>query len=280
MGAVVEQLDFQRCERQPSQGGTGMKAKVNDIELYYEQYGESEPIIFSHGWLDDCSAWNSQIELFAKNHTVILYDHRGHGRSDKPRADYSVKALSNDLDSFMQTLKLERVTLVGFSLGGMVALMFTLQHPAKVSKLVLVGTTAKMAMPAHILSALRYILPYRTFVRIASKPRFYKPSQHIIEDFIPRAMKVPKYAAYKCFAELTNNYDIRNRVSYIKVPTLIIVGEKDMTNLKGSQHLSREIEGSRLQVISGCGHSVMIEKPEEFNQILQQFIDEEKAIEH
>lgn len=254
-----------------------MKTKVDDIELYYEQYGEGEPIIFSHGWLDDCSVWNSQIELFARNHTVILYDHRGHGKSDKPRGDYSVRALSSDLHSLIQMLKFEKVTLVGFSLGGMAALMLTLQHPAKVAKLVLVGTTAKMKVSIYILYTLRYILPYRTFARIVSRIKIYKPSQEIIKDNMSRAMEVPKHAAYKCLAEFTRNYDIRNRVSEIKVPTLIIVGAKDRTNLKASVRLNREIEGSTLRVISDIGHSVMIEKPEEFNQLVRQFIDEEKS---
>jgi pimeloyl-ACP methyl ester carboxylesterase len=251
-----------------------MRIKANDTELYYEQYGEGEPIIFSHGWLDDCSVWNSQIELFARNHTVILYDHRGHGKSDKPRWDYSVQALSSDLHSLIQMLKFEKVTLVGFSLGGMAALMFTLQHPAKVAKLVLVGTTAKMAMSIYILYALRYILPYRIFARIVSRIKIYKPSQEIIKDNMSRAMKVPKHAAYRCMVEFTRNYDIRNRVSGIKVPTLIIVGAKDRTNLKASECLNREIEGSTLRVISDSGHSVMIEKLEEFNQLVQQFIAE------
>lgn len=109
-----------------------MKTKINDIELYYDLHGEGEPIIFSHGWLEECSMWGSQVESFAKNYAVILYDHRGHGRSDKPRGNYSLQVLSNDLYSLMQKLKLENAALVGFSLGGMAALIFALEHPDKV----------------------------------------------------------------------------------------------------------------------------------------------------
>ena len=78
-----------------------MKMKVNDIELFYEVRGEDEPIIFSHGWMCDCSVWNSQIEFFSKKYKVIAYDQRGHGKSDKPKADYSIETLSNDLYSFI-----------------------------------------------------------------------------------------------------------------------------------------------------------------------------------
>jgi len=251
-----------------------MKAKVNDIELYYERYGEGDPIIFSHGWLDDCSVWNSQTKVFATTHTVILYDHRGHGRSDKPQRDYSVQALSRDLYSLIRMLRFEKVTLVGFSLGGMASLMFTLEHPANVTKLVLVGTTAKMARSIYVLYALRYIIPYRTFARIVSRIKMYKPLQEIMRDNMSRAMKVPKHVAYKCMEEFTRNYDLRNRVSGIHVPTLIVVGEKDLTNLRASERLNREVKGSILRVIPSSGHSVMIEKPEEFNQVARQFIEE------
>ncbi len=251
-----------------------MKIKVNEVELYYEEYGEGEPIIFSYGWLDDCSVWNSQIETLAKNHRVILYDHRGHGKSDKPKGDYSVQTLSNDLHSIIQTLNLEKVGLVGFSLGGMAALMFTLQHPAKVTKLVLVGTTAKMASPMNFLRFLTYILPYRTILAIVSRAKYYRPSLQTIDGNVSRAMQVPRDIAYKCLTEI-NKYDIRNMLSRIEVPTLIIIGEKDRLNFKGSQHLNREIKGSKLQIMANTGHSVMIEKPEEFNQLVRQFIDEE-----
>nr|QNO56355.1 putative aminoacrylate hydrolase RutD [Methanosarcinales archaeon ANME-1 ERB7] len=128
-----------------------MKIKVNDVELYYEAHGDGEPIIFVHGWMDDCSAWNSQIEFFAKKYKVIAYDHRGHGRSDKPEGDYSIQTLSNDLHTLIKELKLEKVTLVGHSMGGMTALLFTLDHPDKVSKLV-------SCQPYNVVSYIRYVL--------------------------------------------------------------------------------------------------------------------------
>ena len=251
-----------------------MRIKTNDIELYYEQHGKGEPIIFSYGWLDDYSVWNYQIEPFAKNYQVIIYDHRGHGKSDKPKGNYSIGTLSNDLHSVIQSLNLDRVNLVGFSMGGMAALIFTLKHPSKVSKLVLVGTTAKMSWPMHFLQFLTYILPYRTILAIVSRAKCYRPSLQTVDNNMSRAMQVPKDIAYKCMAEI-NKYDIRNRLSKIEVPTLIIIGEKDRPNFKGNQHLNREIKGSKLEIIANTGHTVMIEKPNEFNQLVQQFIAEE-----
>lgn len=250
-----------------------MRIKANGIELYYEQHGEGEPIIFSYGWLDDYSVWNYQIEELAKDHRVILYDHRGHGKSDKPKGDYSIETLANDLHTIIQNLNLERANLVGFSMGGEAAIVFTLRHPSKVTKLILVGTTAKMSWPMHFLGFLTSILPYRTILAIVSRAKYYRPSRQTIDSNISRAMQVPRDIAYECLREI-NKYDTRSKLSQIEVPTLIIIGEKDRPNFKGSQYLNREIKGSKLKIMAHAGHTVMIEKPNEFNRLVQHFITE------
>lgn len=253
-----------------------MRMKVNDLELYYEQRGEGDPIIFSYGWLDDCSVWNYQIETFSKEHRVILYDHRGHGKSDKPKDNYSIATLSNDLHLIIQNLNLGSVNLVGFSMGGQAALAFALKHPSKIAKLILVGTTAKMAWPMHLLRFVRYILPYRTILAIVSREKYHQPSPQTIEANISRAIQVPGDMAYECLFEILK-YDVRNMLPQIRIPTLIIVGEKDGLNLRGSQYLHSGIKGSKLQIMVNTGHTVMIEKPKEFNELVQQFITEKQG---
>ena len=254
-----------------------MKMKIDDVELHYELHGKGKPIVFSHAWLDDSSIWNSQVRHFSKDHTVILYDHRGHGGSDKPKGgegNYSVQVLSNDMYALLKKLNLEKPILVGFSLGGFASILFSLEHPDKISKLVLVGVTAKMTPPpsAKLFGILRVFLPYRTFLRMLCKNRFHKPSKQIVDEELARALRVDKSVAFECWNELTENYDVRDKVAQLEVPTLIVVGEKDKVNLEASRHLNRKIKGSELHIIQDSGHNVMIEKPREFNQILEEFI--------
>lgn len=250
-----------------------MKIKVNDIELYYEIHGEGEPIIFSHGWMKDCSIWKSQIEFFSKKYKVIAYDHRGHGKSDKPKGDYSIQTLSNDLHSLIQKLNLEKVTLVGHSLGGMTDIIFTLDYPDKVSKLVLVGSTAKSSFSLRIfLWLMMHIFSYESFARGSVDYEYYEPSEQVINEALDRTLKTPKPIAYECFKEFSK-YDVRDRVSGIKAPTLIIVGEKDKASpVEMSKHLNRAIEGSKMKIIPNSKHMVMIDKSEKFNEILEEFI--------
>ncbi len=250
-----------------------MKIKVDDIELYYEVHGEGEPIIFSHGWMGECPVWNSQIEFFSKKYKVIAYDHRGHGKSDKPKANYSVETLSNDLYSLIQGLDLKKVTLVGHAMGGMTALTFALNHPDKVSKLVLVGTTAKQSLSMRLsLWIMMHIFSYESFIQIGINHNFSQPTEQTRKEAFNRAIKTPKPVAYECLKE-SKNYDIRDRVSEIKIPTLIIVGENDKsTPIEMSQYLNREIEGSKLKIIPQSKHIVMIDKPKELNEIIEEFI--------
>lgn len=254
-----------------------MKLQVDGVGLYYESRGQNQPIVFSHAWLDNCTIWISQVEHFSKDYNVIMYDHRGHGRSDKPKigeGNYSIRVLANDLQVLVQKLDLEKPILVGFSLGGMAATLFALEHSDKISRLILVGTTAKMTPPisAKALRILRMILPYESFLRIVCRYRFHKPSKRMLDEEVFRALQVDKSIAFEFWKELTKNYDVRNKISEISVPTLIIVGQEDKVNLEASRYLNREIEGSELRIIQDSGHTVMIEKPKEFNQILEEFI--------
>ncbi|KAF5423288.1 MAG: Pimeloyl-ACP methyl ester carboxylesterase [Candidatus Methanocomedens sp.] len=250
-----------------------MKIKVNDIELFYEVHGEGEPIIFSHGWMCDCSVWNSQIEFFSKKYKVIAYDQRGHGKSDKPKADYSIETLSNDLYSLIQELNLEKVILVGHSMGGMTAITFALNHPDKVSKLVLVGTSAKMNFSGYIqIWIMMHIFSYESFAR-GMIDLLYDPSEQVKKEAFDRAMNTPKFVTYDCATEFMKNYDIRDRISKIKVPTLIVVGEKDKaTPVKMSRYLNREIKDSKLKIIPDSKHMVIIDKANELNEIIDMFI--------
>jgi pimeloyl-ACP methyl ester carboxylesterase len=251
--------------------------KTNGIELYFERTGEGEPIVFSGAWLDDLFIWKAQVKHFSKRYSVITYDQRGHGKSDKARTgqgNYSVQALAEDLNALIQKLNLDKPMVVGFSMGGMVALRFAIEHPDEISKLVLVGTCAKMAPPtaAKFLKVIGRLLPTRTFYRMLGRYRFYKPSEQVANAWLERALKVDKAVAFESWSEWAENFDLTDQVSKIRVPTLIIVGEKDDLFLETCRYLNENIKGSQLRVVTGSGHTVSIEKPEEFNQILEEFI--------
>lgn len=252
-----------------------MKLKIDDIEIYYETHGEGDPIIFAHGWLTDINVWKSQIDYFSKNHKVIVYDQRGHGKSDKPdEGGYSILNMSYDIGSIIRKLGLDKVTLVGHSMGGMASMLFALNNPNKISRLVLVDTTAKMSFSARLFIWLMFnIFPYKTFIDGSINNLYYKPSEQVKKQALEIGLKVPKNIAAKYLSEFSKEFDIRDRLSEIKLPTLIIVGEDDKsTPVNDAKYLNNHIDGSILEVIPVSKHVPMIDRTDIFNDILNKFI--------
>jgi pimeloyl-ACP methyl ester carboxylesterase len=112
-------------------------AEVNGTKLYYEQLGKGRTIVFVHGGLVDSRVWDDQFKEFAKRYRVIRYDLRGFGKSAEPSGPFSP---IEDLHSLLAFLKVERATVVGGSLGGMIAADFALEYPQTIEALVLVGS--------------------------------------------------------------------------------------------------------------------------------------------
>ncbi len=108
--------------------------------------------------------------------------------------------------------------------------------------------------------------------RFYPRLRFNKPSQDLRDAFVSMARQVNRKVAYDSLSELIRNYDIRTTVSAIRVPTLIVRGEKDPGMPRAVQYLNKAIASSELRVIPKGGHEVMVDKPQEFNKILNEFL--------
>jgi 3-oxoadipate enol-lactonase len=251
--------------------------RVRGADLHYEVRGKGDPVVLCHGFLDNCSVWKDQAEAIAGKHTVVLYDHRGHGRSDKPRGDYSVRSLAQDLHGLILGLHLDRAAVVGHSLGGMIALTLALEHPDLVSKLVLVCTTARLVpqlpITGRVMAGMGYLIPYGVFAEKVMKLRVADESDEAVGAGSDRVTRTPKHVAYGCGKGLLTGYDVRRSLSRVKAPTLILAGERDRgAPVAMSRFLHREIKGSRLHIMPGCGHLPMIEKPREFISLLLDFL--------
>ena len=258
---------------------TGM-AEVNGAKLYYEQMGEGYPLILIHGFSLNTRMWDDQFENFAKYYKVLRYDVRGFGKSSIPEEPYSH---CKDLYSLMEFLGIDKAYVIGLSMGGGIAIDFTVEYPEKVDALIPVD----MTLSGYQLSE-EFIQRWNKYCLIARNEGASNAIQEWLDDplFAPALKNSPVGEKLKDIASSYSGFHWLNpvpqirmeppaieRLSEIRVPTLIILGELDTPDFHLiSDTLVSKIEGAKRIIIPGGGHMINMEKPYEFNQIVLDFL--------
>jgi pimeloyl-ACP methyl ester carboxylesterase len=255
------------------------------------------PVVLLHGGGVDSArlSWGQTIDPLAEGHRVFAPDLPGYGQSDKPDVLYSLDYYAQWLSELLDNLQLEQVSLVGLSLGGGIALNFTLQHPQRVSRLVLVSPYG--IMPRLAWQRLSYLYVHspinewslwtlrqsRQMVRwtllagLISSPE--RLSDELVEEVYQAAREPDAGKAFASFQRHEVGWnglrtDFTNRLSEITIPTLFIQGEKDTAvPLKYAQQASELMRNARLLVLSECKHWPQRDKTDEFNQAVASFLN-------
>ena len=196
---------------------------------------------------------------------VIAVDLNGHGRTPDRNPDDVTQSYLDDIHSVVE--ELDRPILAGHSMGGALAQLYALSNPEHLRGLVLVGTGARLRVAKFIFDLLDN--DFDGYVSAVGQYMFAEgASPQLIEASQAEVRKCPVHIIRRDFV-VCNEFDIMTEVHRIAVPTLVIVGSDDvMTPVKYAAYLDREIPNSRLVVIRGAGHSVMLEKPAEVNSAI------------
>jgi len=257
------------------------RVKIDSIEIQYEISGYGPPVVFINGLTMDLNGWLLQVDAFSKKYRMVRYDCRGQGDSDKPDSEYTQELHADDLAGLLEKLEIPRAHLVGLSNGGMIAQHFALRFPEKTGALVLVDacshadTLLKLIVTSWIESAeaggsgLRYdvALPY-----LFSEEFMSKNLDRILAMKEMNLTRNPVKAIVN-LSKASMGHDLRDRVSEITAPTLILAGEEDiLIPLRYAKMLREKIKNSTLVTLKRCGHVPPIEKPEEFNRIVMNFL--------
>lgn len=260
-------------------------ATVYGAKIHYQEAGTGPVVILLHGLGGDSSNWASTIGPLAQKYRVIVPDQIGFGRSDKPMLNYRVATLVDFLDGLYKQLGIARASLVGNSLGGFTAAAFTLAHPEKVERLVLVDA-AGFAVPkdfdAHTAEALN--ASTREQVKMLLPLVFYNKALYAgdaaVDMMLTRRVTAGDgYTIQRFIDSIVRGDDVLDgRLGGIKQPTLMIWGREDgLTPLAMGERFKKEIAGSELFIIDKCGHVPQIEKSAEFNTALLKFLSGEMA---
>jgi pimeloyl-ACP methyl ester carboxylesterase len=257
-------------------------ARVNGIELYYEERGGGAPLLLLMGFGDDCHAWSQQVPAFAERYRTIAYDHRGVGKSAKPAGGYSIPQFAADALGLLDHLGLARAHLVGYSMGGRIAQYLAAHHPDRVAGLVLAATASRPnALNLYSLKAGAYL--YETFGPEAAGA--FGPLVSFTHAYFarhlpelaqalgrPAADPMPLHA-YLGHVRAIEEHDTTAVLARIAAPTLVLLGDQEWLNPRAeADRLVRGIPGATLQVLSGGGHGFIWEIADAFNDAVLAFL--------
>jgi pimeloyl-ACP methyl ester carboxylesterase len=263
--------------------------KVEDVSLYYESHGEGEPLVLIPGFGTGLWLWFKQTGGLARRFRTIVFDPRGVGRSDGGRAPATIEACANDVATLLSALGVERAHILGVSFGGFVAQEFALAHPQMLSKLVLCctsfGGTRHLLPSASTLQAMASAEGLNTEERTRRNllptfaPKFVAEQPEEVEEVTALRLRHPVgELTHLAQVQAAATFDASERVSRIEAPTLVVTGDEDAIVPPGnSRNLAAMIPGARLSVIEGAGHMVFIERAEEFNRAVIEFLEEPHA---
>ncbi|SHL73851.1 alpha/beta fold hydrolase [Phytopseudomonas punonensis] len=249
--------------------------------LFFEEYGEGSPVLLIHGLGSSTLDWELQIPVLAAQHRVIALDVRGHGRSDKPRQRYRISDFAGDAAALIEHLGLAPVHLVGISMGGMIGFQLGVDSPHLLRSLTVVnsGPEVKAKKPADYLEiakrwTLSRLLSLDTIAKALGKMLFPKPEQaelrRKVEERWPRNDK----RAYLASLDAIIGWGVRERLSRITCPTLVISADRDYTPVAQKQAYVDELSDARLLVIADSRHATPLDQPEHFNRSLLAFLHE------
>ncbi len=244
--------------------------------LFYQTVSDPEGItggslVFIHGAGGSHSKWETLMEKSINGFTHVAIDLMGHGSSPGSPAD-EVKAYAQSIKEFLDANSFPKPwVLAGHSMGGSIALQASLTYPKTVDGLILIGSGATMPVNPTMLKQLAQGAFDTAFLKIAYGRNI---NPELLATELQNWSQVSQQQLYMDFTAC-NNYDISKQLGEIKIPVLILVGDQDkMTPVKNSQYLQENISGSVLQIVTGAGHHLMLEKPDETISAISSFLKE------
>jgi len=267
-----------------AQAPASKQVEVFGQKIHYLEAGSGPNVILLHGLGADSTNWAMNISVLAKSYHVFVPDQIGFGESDKPLINYRVGTLVDFLDGFYKKVGIAKATVVGNSLGGWTALAFTLAHPDKVERMVLVDSAGysfeKLGTPKPTIETLNGL-----------NPSTVAGSQAVLALILANKTLATEQAAERLFATHLRNGDgytierfiesiqrgediVDGKLGAIKVPTLIVWGGADaLTPLAEGKMFATEIAGSELVILDHCGHIPHFECATPFNAALLKFLN-------
>jgi pimeloyl-ACP methyl ester carboxylesterase len=267
------------------------RALVNDVELWYELRGSGPHLVQIGGAVSAHEGYATITEAMTEHFTVIDYDHRGYGQSDRPRQRYTMATWADDLAGLLEAIGVERTHVHGGSMGGFIATLFASRYPQRVERLVISGAVAKCDRMARTQlevwkavaraygtdsDELALELSTKALSRAFLDESFGSEQLQAIREVVARNVSTGVFCD-ACDAMIET--DVTAELAMISAPTLLLCGSEDcLTPLDcgpdgvGMRRMAELIPGARLHVFEGCGHGNLMERADESIRVIVEFL--------
>jgi len=261
----------------------------DNLQVFYQDRGQGDPILFVHGWCANSGIWTNQLSYFAPNYRALALDLRGHGNSSKPMEGNSIPQLARDVRKFIEAMGLQKVTLVGHSMGVMVVLDYYRQFGPDRLKALVLEDMSPCPMSSEPWNSGGYYdynwdalhsvaiglgqnreVTHKAFLRnIWKNP----PTDEQVDARYKMVCKTPTWTAVTLLYDFAPR-DYRALLPQIQVPTLILVADSKVfpKSSMAGVYMQNQIPNSHLVVFKNSGHLLQQEEPDKFNQELEQFL--------
>lgn len=224
-----------------------------DIKHYYTEKGNGKPLILLHGNGEDSSYFIHQMEYFSKNYRVIAVDTRGHGRTPRGNAPFTIRQFAKDLYYLMDDLKIKKADILGFSDGGNIAMIFAMMYPDRLDHLILNGANlcgrgVKLSVQVPIVMEY-YIAQFHSKRNASAKKK---------AELLGLMVKDP-------------NIKVKE-LKRVTVPTLVIAGTNDMIRTSHTKKIARNLPNAKLVLLSG-DHFIANKQYQKFNHAVECFLN-------
>ena len=254
----------------------------SDTEIYYTDQGEGEPLLLIPGFASGAWSWNWQIDALSKNFRVIAFDPRGIANSRlESDGEVSIQVIADDSALLLDALGLDSAHILGISFGGFVAQEFAIKYPGRVKKLVLASTS--FGGPHHVPAVMDIYAAFVSMEDLNSPERVRKylsvafdpeTDPELVERFcVLREQNPIPENVYMLQLRSAMSINTEDRVPQISAETLVITGDRDLiVPMKNSLNLVEKIPNAHLAVIPYAGHMAFVERADEFNRIIEDFL--------
>jgi pimeloyl-ACP methyl ester carboxylesterase len=267
------------------------RLKVNDISIYFEIQGEGCPFILIRGLSSSLNSWPPySITQFSKYFKTILFDNRGAGKTDIPDGSYSAKMMADDTIGLMDSLGIKETYILGFSMGGCIAQEIVLNYPTRVSKLIL---TSSWCGPPHGIPPIPEKNPFPKMMPLLEKAEYEKMAKILTNSLFPENYKknnpkiiekviknymdnAPSLKGFEGQSAYVDSFDTYERLSEIKIPTLILHGTEDIIlPVENAKILAERIPSAELVLFENTGHGMNIQENKLWTQKVIEFLKRE-----